>query len=298
MSALTPRHGLIHPSENEKVKDLGLIAEQLAEQIDEKLTLRVGPNSAFKRTTNIVMWEEQAPNLSGKILLQTKIPWGDHMFRIDFKGWEYQEPGLLDLSITGYTWSGDFGIHQTNVVHKGSRPISTVEYLRNDSTGDLAIAVNAPTFWQYPKVAVDAWAGHVAMANSRFDGWTITRAGSTAGFTVKKTYNLTGSSGLGDTMWQPLSMTNGWVQYDTAFAPPRYRRKNGVVYLQGLIRGGATGAGVGILPEGFRPNYALLMSNQNDLGAGRFDVWPDGNVIHRSGGTSYFSIDCSFPIDQ
>jgi hypothetical protein len=284
VSALTPRHGLIHPSENEKVKDLGLIAEQLAEQIDEKLTLRVGPNSAFKRATNIVMWEEQAPNLSGKILLQTNIPWGNHMFRIDFVGWEYQDMGVTDLTITGYVWDGDFSVYQMNAINKGSRQISTVEYLRNDTTGMLAIAISATSLWQYPKFAVDVWTGHIALPNSALDGWTITRVAGLTGYTVKKTVNL---------WWQNATLLNGWVNYDSRTA--QYRKDaEGYVWLRGLVKNGAMNTAILNLPVGYRPynrdtnEYHIPVVTADAFG--HVTVASTGDITPRTGNPVWYDL--------
>ncbi|WP_412160838.1 hypothetical protein [Curtobacterium flaccumfaciens] len=61
---------------------------------------------------------------------------------------------------------------------------------------------------------------------------------------------------LGDTGWQPLSLIAGTP--DGTF-PPRVRRLNGVVYLDGLISPTAAGQTVATLPAGFRPLVAHQM---------------------------------------
>jgi hypothetical protein len=105
-----------------------------------------------------------------------------------------------------------------------------------------------------------------------------------------------------NTGWIAPTLLNSWVPYDGgAHSQPRYRRKNGVVYVQGLVKNGATSAVFFVLPEGFRPAAGkLLFASVTDSATpGRVDVEVNGNVIHQVGGTAFFSL-CNivFPADQ
>jgi len=95
---------------------------------------------------------------------------------------------------------------------------------------------------------------------------------------------------LDDSGWLDLTplLQNGWVSYDNTYGPPRYRKKNGVVYLQGLVRSGALGSVICTLPVGFRhsgnPPKLLFATISNPNTAARIDVDWMGQVIQAWGG--------------
>lgn len=61
-------------------------------------------------------------------------------------------------------------------------------------------------------------------------------------------------------VWIAPSLTNSWVNYGAPYALAGYMRKNGIVYLQGLVKLGAvTGVPIFTLPPGFRPAGALIV---------------------------------------
>lgn len=91
-----------------------------------------------------------------------------------------------------------------------------------------------------------------------------------------------------DTGWQPVnSFANGTTHLDGS-SSVRYRKKNGMVFLDGKIKGGANQTnGVSYLlftlPGGFIPNrvtsFAVIMANTSTTSAvGRIDIHPDGRV--------------------
>jgi len=109
---------------------------------------------------------------------------------------------------------------------------------------------------------------------------------------------------FGDSGWIPLSLLNGWVSYDNTYGPPRYRKLNGVVYVQGLVKSGSLGTVIANLPAGFRPGNGLpkllFPGNGNtDTGATRIDVDFNGNIIHIGGYNAYYTLSgITFPADQ
>lgn len=62
-------------------------------------------------------------------------------------------------------------------------------------------------------------------------------------------------TGGDDTGWITPTLLNGWIPYGAGYTTPAYRRKNGIVYLRGLIRSGTVGSSTPffVLPSGFRP---------------------------------------------
>jgi hypothetical protein len=73
-----------------------------------------------------------------------------------------------------------------------------------------------------------------------------------------RVYSVWGRT-FGDTGWLPMTLVSGWAAYGTGYEDPTYRRRNGVVYLRGLIRSGTVAPGTPIttLPVGFRPGAVM-----------------------------------------
>lgn len=86
-----------------------------------------------------------------------------------------------------------------------------------------------------------------------------------------------------DTGWIALTLGAGWSNYGGGFSSANYRRKNGIVYLRGLVKNNdvTTGAGltVATLPPGYRPantNIFSLVASQASGHAIRADLAPTG----------------------
>jgi hypothetical protein len=66
------------------------------------------------------------------------------------------------------------------------------------------------------------------------------------------------------TVWQPLTLTNGWVAWDASYTP-KYRKVGDNVQLRGLMKDGAN-ASPFTLPVGYRPvqeeTFVCFGSNQ------------------------------------
>ena len=116
-----------------------------------------------------------------------------------------------------------------------------------------------------------------------------------------------------DTGWILVGATgaaafqNSWTAYaGTPYGQPKYRRKNGIVYLDGLFKGGTLNSVLFTLPAGFRPNERLVMASvmssintgaastgtahthPNAQLAGRVDITPDGNFAQVGATTTAF----------
>lgn len=96
-----------------------------------------------------------------------------------------------------------------------------------------------------------------------------------------------------DTGWNLIAYQNGWQDSDAAGHPGRYRKINGVVYLQGLVRNPAsqTGASAGsvvfTLPAGYRTNKNIQINTMIDGTHGRLMILSDGRVRVESNYTAY-----------
>ena len=100
--------------------------------------------------------------------------------------------------------------------------------------------------------------------------------------------------GVPDTGWQVPTLLNGWTNFGVSYQTARYRRKGGVVYIQGLLKDGTTGVSIFNLPVGFRPAAKLQVPTILGGGAvGRIDIEPDGNILGLNVSASATSI--TFP---
>jgi len=97
---------------------------------------------------------------------------------------------------------------------------------------------------------------------------------------------------------------NSWQDYDGDFTAGgygscRFRKINGVVYLEGLATSGTLGTTIFTLPEGYRP-FGIIITHSLTSGNGssRLDVNTNGNVICNTGNNNWFSIWCSFVAHQ
>jgi hypothetical protein len=92
-----------------------------------------------------------------------------------------------------------------------------------------------------------------------------------------------------DTAWAELLPASGWSPYQSGIGlewTPRYRRKGGIVYVEGLMNGGPTGL-VTTLPVGFRPGSGVSMRWNGTGGNGtcRVDFNANGTVVVNGEGT-------------
>lgn len=107
-----------------------------------------------------------------------------------------------------------------------------------------------------------------------------------------------------DVFLQPI---NGWEPYTTGLTSahtPRYRKRNGIVHMAGLIRnlGAVTSDNFFVMPTGYRPSGQVMTAAQTSGGGNvRFDVAISGHsYIYQAtkdanASFSWVSIACSFP---
>lgn len=93
---------------------------------------------------------------------------------------------------------------------------------------------------------------------------------------------------------------NSWVNFDTStFRGARFwKDPMGIVHIEGLVKSGTVGTTIFTLPAGYRPGNGLMFPSITNSGVGRVDVAATGNVVHNSGGNTYFSINLSFKQEQ
>ena len=106
----------------------------------------------------------------------------------------------------------------------------------------------------------------------------------------------TAVSSIEDSGWITPTFENGWTHYPSPFGDVRYRKINGVVHIEGIMKDGTISNTLPAftLPVGFRPKARLLRATQSDSVLGRLDVDTNGYVIPYSGSNAWFSVWCSF----
>lgn len=96
--------------------------------------------------------------------------------------------------------------------------------------------------------------------------WSPWSATATVTFLVKKLIPLSLNLGSGEEEadysgwdWKTLNslLVNSWVSFDDTYGPPRYCRRGGIVYLQGMVKSG-TAQTIATLPVGYRPSMRLM----------------------------------------
>jgi len=100
--------------------------------------------------------------------------------------------------------------------------------------------------------------------------------------------------GGNDSGWQNAVLLNGIENYSGSYGDAKYRKKDGIVFIQGLVRNGTpTGSQTEIftLPIGYRPDKILIL---NTLVSGntivRIDIFPTGQVRCYNYNTAWTSI--------
>jgi type II secretory pathway pseudopilin PulG len=94
-------------------------------------------------------------------------------------------------------------------------------------------------------------------------------------------YYPTGSSGVGG--WTLVTPNSAWTNYGGTYPPLEYTKSSdGIVMLEGFIKGGAVGSTVMTLPSGYRPAAEALTSQTGWDSYSRVDVTSTGAVIVES----------------
>lgn len=94
---------------------------------------------------------------------------------------------------------------------------------------------------------------------------------------------------VGSSGWQSPTYAGAWADFNAGYQVGGFQLINGMVYLQGLVAGGAIGA-IFTLPVGFRPLYPQIFTQIADgpsgtqVGGARITVNTNGSVAL----TNYF----------
>lgn len=98
-----------------------------------------------------------------------------------------------------------------------------------------------------------------------------------------------------DSGWQVPTLENNFQAYHADYQALRYRKKNGIVYIEGAVKDGSDGKIVFNLPDGYKPSKNLIFTNLKNSGSSgdevtRVDVGSDGSVTISAVGTTFTNL--------
>lgn len=96
------------------------------------------------------------------------------------------------------------------------------------------------------------------------------------------------------TPWAAVSFLSGWNNYGQGFQTCQYRKIGDVVYLRGLMTGGAMAQFAFVLPSGFRPPARIQIVTQASGAFAWFSIDNAGNMNPENGSPAAYNINCSF----
>jgi hypothetical protein len=108
-----------------------------------------------------------------------------------------------------------------------------------------------------------------------------------------------GNAATTDGTWIALTLLNSWVNYGGAHLPARYMRRDGIVYVQGLVKNGTLNTHIATMPVGYRAGYDVVsQQTQGTGGAARIDVLQNGNIYpYGVSNNGYVSINFVYPAE-
>jgi len=100
---------------------------------------------------------------------------------------------------------------------------------------------------------------------------------------------------LNDTGWATPTLQNSWVNFGAPYRNCAYRRINGIVYVEGLLKSGTATANTVVfnLPAGFRPSASLFFGTQSNSAMATVQLAASGDLT-LSAGVSALSLTLMF----
>lgn len=87
-------------------------------------------------------------------------------------------------------------------------------------------------------------------------------------------------------------LLNGWTNYGQGYTDAGWRKDAmGVVWLRGLLKGGALGVPVFTLPARCQPSRTWNLAVHSNAALGIVEVRTNGDIVLTNGSNTYFSLD-------
>ena len=88
-----------------------------------------------------------------------------------------------------------------------------------------------------------------------------------------------------------LSFGTGWGNYGGSTGSVKYKKVGDLVFLRGMAaRTSGSGTTIATLPVGYRPSATYYFGTTSNSGASSCYINSSGQIIHNSGGTTWFSL--------
>ncbi len=236
-------------------------------------------------------------SVTGAIVIDLPFGWNSTMLEIELDIYNYgaQVDDLSSYSkilVGGYNYS-EGAWYSTAATVLGSLPTAKIQMGYNISTGKCCIRIgDENTVWNYLKVNISKVI--VTYANVAYDwsnDWIISLRTDTNIFTHMVDANK----------WKYPVLQGTWLNYDNGayYAPSRYKKINGIVYLSGLLKNISNSESLIFrLPVGYRPSKVLIFTTRSNQADTRVDVFPDGGVVFITGNTGFLSLDGMYFISE
>lgn len=174
-------------------------------------------------------------------------------------------------------------IPSTATTTQSSGVVITQTYLYTAPVGGLV--------WLRSQTEQDAWAPSTGSLALRLDTGTVLRRNGNSWVAIVE-----------DTGWIVPNLTGNWSNFGGGFSVTRYRRINGVVYIEGTVANGNDGQVIFSLPVGFRPALEKLFITSANGGIADVRVRPSDGAVYApgfyAGGTkALVALNISFPAD-
>lgn len=170
---------------------------------------------------------------------------------------------------------------------------------------DESIMWVAPRIWRITSHLKGVTQGDTA--SIRHDGDGVVRIDAVNGVLINgETLGGKGS----DSGWKTATYQNGWMDYGNGFGGLQYRKKDGVLYLRGSIKGGANVTTVSNLPADFRPvvpegttamEFPIAVSQGGTWSSGVMYAYANGNLTYSANAATWTGfnravINAAFPL--
>lgn len=198
---------------------------------DKVSRIEAGP-TAVRHARDLVLWEHMGSNGVGDLVIQTNLPFGNHMTRLQIRGYNYLDAtAIVDLDVAFYAFATGPGFVRTDAISRGSVPFSQVRLMRRTSDSTVAVVLTPATpsnYWQYTKIAVDGLFAHIAPSNAALSGWSASLMTSLTAYTAMTTVTPTqmvveGDDRLATTgeikLWPTLAAPSGYLLCDGTEKP-------------------------------------------------------------------------------
>jgi hypothetical protein len=138
-----------------------------------------------------------------------------------------------------------------------------------------------------------------AQAGVNNSKYVTAEGAKTAALTFSPVKSVNGQTGnvvlnlpvLQDSGWINGTLINAFTNLGAPYHVARYRKKNGIVYLEGVVRAGASNTIIMQLPVGFRPdNQLAFITSTSTVAHARIQITAGGDVIGVVVNTTFTSL--------